>query len=77
MKEIADIAEKYDRVVFFEEGSKKGGVGEGLSEELMSRKCRAEVEIVAVDGVFVPAASVEEQFEMYGLSVQKMTEKLR
>ena len=76
MKEISEIAANYDRVVFFEEGSKNGGVGEGLAVELMNGNCRTRVEIAAVNGEFVPAASVEEQYEMYGLSVEQMTEKL-
>ncbi|MCH5203349.1 MAG: 1-deoxy-D-xylulose-5-phosphate synthase [Oscillospiraceae bacterium] len=74
--EIVGIAKKYDRVVFFEEGSKNGGVGENLAVELMGAECNTSVEIVAVNGGFVPAATVEEQFEMYGLSVGKMTERL-
>ena len=72
-----DIAGKYERVVVFEEGSKSGGVGENLVVKLMDAKRGTRAEIVAVDGEFVPAATVEEQFEMYGLSESQMTEKLR
>lgn len=74
---VIEIAGKYDRVVFFEEGSKSGGVGENLAVKLMDAECNTKVEIVAVSGEFVPAATVEEQFEMYGLSESRMTEKLR
>lgn len=76
-EEITRIVSDYDRVVFFEEGSKNGGVAEGLTVGLMSGECRTRVEIVAVNGEFVPAASVGEQFEMYGLTALQMTEKLR
>lgn len=75
-KEAVEIVEKYDRVVFFEESSKSGGIGEKLASRLMERNCGTRLEIVAVDGEFVPAATVEEQLDMYGLSAEKMTEKL-
>ena len=54
-----------------------GGVGEGLAVELMGEDCNTKVEIVAVKGGFVPAASVEEQFDMYGLSEDKMAKRLK
>ncbi len=76
-KEIIETAKKYKKVVFFEESSQNGGVGEELAVELMSEDCDTKVDIVAVKGGFVPAASVEEQFEMYGLSEDKMAERLK
>lgn len=76
-EEVCDIAMQYERVVFFEEGSVRGGVGEGLLCELCRRGFRGKAEIVGVDGEFVPAATMEEQLSMYGLDEASMCEKLR
>ena len=76
-EEVYEIAMRYERVVFFEEGSVKGGVGEGLLCELCRRGFRGKAEIVGVDGEFVPAATMEEQLSMYGLDEESMCDKLR
>lgn len=76
-EEVYKIALQYERVVFFEEGSVRGGVGEGLLCELCRRGFRGKAEIVGVDGGFVPAATMEEQLEMYGLDEASMCDKLR
>lgn len=73
---IFKIVLQYERVVFFEEGSIRGGVGEGLLCELCRRGFRGTAEIVGVDGEFVPAATMDEQLEMYGLDKRSMCEKL-
>ena len=65
------------RVVFFEEGSVRGGVGEGLLCELCRRGFRGRAETVGVDGEFVPAATMEEQLEMFGLDEASICDKLR
>lgn len=74
---IFDIISQYKRVVFFEEGSIKGGVGEGILCELCKRGFRGTAEIVGVDGEFVPAATMAEQLEMYGLDRHSMRLRLR
>ena len=75
-EKVYEIAANYERIVFFEEGSVKGGIGEGLLCELCRRGYRGKVEIIGVDGEFVPAASMEEQLEMYGFDEKLMLEKL-
>lgn len=74
--EVYEFAMKYDRIVFFEEGSVKGGVGEGFLCELCKRGYRGKSEIVGVNGEFVPAATMEEQLQMYGLDERSMRERL-
>lgn len=74
---IAEIALSYKRVVVFEEGSINGGFGEGLLCELCRRGYRGSAEIVGVDGEFVPAATMGEQLQMYGLDERSIAEKLR
>lgn len=73
---VLDIALSYRRIVFFEEGSVKGGVGEGLLCELCRRGFHGSAEIVGVDGEFVPAATMPEQLAMYGLDERSMYERL-
>lgn len=76
-EKVYEIALQYEKIVFFEEGSIKGGVGEGLLCELCRRGFRGEAEIVGVDGEFVPAATMKEQLAMFGLDERAMREKLR
>ena len=75
--EVYEIALRYKRVVFFEEGSVRGGVGEGLLCELCKLGFSGKAETVGVDGGFVPAATMAEQLAMYGLDEQSMFVKLR
>lgn len=71
-----DIAVGYDRVVFFEEGIIRGGAAEGFSAALSARGCRSRFEAVGVDNAFVPAGTVEEQLELFGLDKNGMVRKL-
>lgn len=73
---VYEITLGYERIVFFEEGSLAGGAAEGFFAELLRRGYRGKAEAVGVSGEFVPAASQEEQFEMYGLDCAHMKEKL-
>lgn len=73
---IYEIALGYEKIVFFEESSLQGGVAEGFFAELLKRGYRGKAEAVGVSGEFVPAASQDEQLEMYGLDIGSMKEKL-
>lgn len=75
-EEVYEIALQYEKVVVFEESSVKGGVGEGILCGLCGRGFRGAAEIVGVDGEFVPAGTMEEQLEMYGLDVPSMCRRL-
>ncbi len=74
---IFGIALGYKKIVFFEEGSVRGGAAEGFLAELAWRGYRGRAECVGVADGFVPAATVEEQLAMYGLNEECMTEILR
>ncbi len=74
---IFNIALGYEKVVFFEEGSIRGGAAEGFLAELARRGFRGRAECAGVADGFVPAAAVDEQLAMYGLDVDGMTELLR
>lgn len=73
---VYEIALGYEKIVFFEEGSLFGGAAEGFFAELLRRGYRGKAESVGVSGEFVPAASWQEQLEMYGLDYAHIKEKL-
>ncbi len=72
--EVARIASKYKKVIFFEEGIRNGGIAEHLLAKL--KGFTGEYHIVAIDG-FVKQASVESQLDSVGLSTEKMAEFIR
>ncbi|MGN0649073.1 MAG: 1-deoxy-D-xylulose-5-phosphate synthase [Oscillospiraceae bacterium] len=76
-EKAAEIALPYERVVVFEEGSLKGGIGEALAVKLAQSGFRGRLELVGTDGEFVEAATVTEQLEMFGLDKKSMTDRLR
>lgn len=76
-REIFDIAFGYDKVVFFEEGSIRGGAAEGFLAELARRGYRGTAQSVGVSDGFVPAATVDEQLAMYGLDAEGMALRLK
>lgn len=71
-----EIAMVYRRVVFFEEGSLCGGAAEGFGAALCERKFRGAFEAVGVRGQFVPAATTQQQLEMFGLDRRSMAQRL-
>ncbi len=62
------VALTYFRVIFFEEGSRHGGVGEMFGEMLAENNFARTYELHAIDR-FVPACSVEEGLHLVGLDV--------
>lgn len=67
---------EYDRIVFFEEGILCGGIAEQFGAALLERGYRGDFEAVGADGKFVPAGTVQQQLEMFGLDRASMTERL-
>lgn len=74
--EVYDIAVGYERIVFFEESSLRGGIAEGFAAELLRRGYHGQYEMVGVDGEFIQQASVEQQLAMYGLDEASIISKL-
>lgn len=75
-KDIVTISKNYDRVFFFEEGMKSGGIGEKLMVELYSSGFKGDYEIVAVDGEFVRAADYETQLSEYGFDRESIIKRV-
>lgn len=76
-RKTVEIAMQYERVVVFEESSLRGGVGETLAAMLAQAGFRGSIELVGADGVFIEAATVAEQLEMFGLDKKGMLQKLK
>lgn len=66
----------YKRVVFFEEGILQGGIGERFGAPLLEMGYSGGFEIVGVDGQFVPAGTVAQQLELFGLDRASMAARL-
>ena len=60
------VAMSYFRVLFFEEGSRHGGVGELFGNMLAENNFARSYEIYAIDR-FIPACTVQEGLELVGL----------
>ncbi len=75
--ELIDIAYRYKRVVFFEESSKCGGIGEKLLSELAQRDFKGKCELYAVYSEFVKHSDVDAQLKKYRLDMQSMKEIIR
>lgn len=72
---LAQVAD-CDKVFFFEEGMKKGGIGEEFAASLLEIGYKGSCRVIAVDGEFVAHASVAKQLEKYSLSADKMIETI-
>lgn len=75
-----EIMRGYEKILFFEEGMKSGGVGEKIMGELYSRGFSGKFTITAVDEEFVPAAETESQLRHWKLdrnSIKQMVENER
>lgn len=66
----------YKRVVFFEEGILQGGIGERFGAALLEMGYSGGFEVIGVDGQFVPAGTVAQQLELFGLDRASMAARL-
>lgn len=73
---IARMAEKYGQLLVMEDGVLAGGVGEGVLAVLQARNLQAEVELAAFPDEFIPQGKPEQLFERYGLTAEKLTERV-
>lgn len=67
--EMLDIMRKYKKVYVFEECSKSGSIGQKIRSELPFADC------TAIDG-FVPGMPACEALDLYGLTAEKICEKI-
>lgn len=67
--ECVHIARRYSHVLFFEEGSRRGGIGEHMGARLMGERFSGDFRVFAVDE-FLPACSTEEGLHHVGLDTE-------
>ena len=66
------IAEKYDKVLFFEEGIRSGGIAEKFSAALTERQWKGNFKITAVSDSFVKYGDMEKQLSDFRLDAEGM-----
>lgn len=64
---VYEIISSFDRVFFYEETEKSGGIGETVAEELMCRGYKGKFSLYAIENKFVKAATVRAALEANGL----------
>lgn len=74
-REVIALASQYQRVIFFEEGYKTGGIAQQFGSKLMENRYRGRYDIHAIRG-FVPTCSVEEGLRYCRLDVDSMVRVL-
>ena len=71
--EVIKICKKYKYIVFFEESSKKNGIGEYLLVKFYESGFRGKMKIKAIDG-FVPHAPIDDSIKRFGLDISSITD---
>ena len=71
-----EIAKKYDKVYFFEEGIRCGGIGEKMMCSLYSCGFKGKYHLTSVDNEFVKTADMESQIKKYGLDRESIVFKV-
>ncbi len=75
-EKIIDIAMQYNKIFFFEEGEKNGGIAELLSSKLSEKGFKGSYVAVCTEG-FIKAASVNALLTKSGLDSNSMIETVR
>ncbi len=74
--EIIEIILQYDRIYFFEEGIKSGGIGQKIMCRAYEKGFRGAFDITAIDDEFVKAADVDNQIIKYGLDRKSVSDRI-
>ncbi len=73
-QEVIDVIKNYKNVYFFEEGIRSGGIAEHVGGRLLEQGYKGEYKIYAIDGEFVPAATITSSLRKYKLDSKLMIE---
>lgn len=74
--EIIDMILQYNKIYFFEEGIKNGGIGQKIMCRAYEKGFRGVFDITAIDDEFVKAADVENQIIKYGLDRKSVSDRI-
>lgn len=75
-EDAIDLMEKTEKVFFFEEGIRSGGIGERTALRLLERGYKGAFSLTAVNDRFVSQASVDELLHDYGLDTDGIVSKV-
>ena len=67
---------KFRKIFFFEEGIRRGGIGEHIISDLIELGFDGKWSLTAIDNSFVPQSRVYSALESLGLDYKSMTEKI-
>lgn len=70
VEKSVEIAENYDKIVFFEEGIQSGGIAEKFASELMKSGWKGKFVVKAVDNSFVSYSEAEKQLSKFQLDTE-------
>jgi len=74
--EVIEKAKEYGKIYIYEEGIRQGGIGEHIISRLSDVNYSGSVKLIAIDGEFVPAATVESSYKKYHFDVESIIKKL-
>ena len=69
---LVDELMSYDKIFFYEEGVRAGGVAEAIGARLAESGFKGEYRIFAIDDGFVPHMSTDSAFARYGFDVDSI-----
>lgn len=75
-EKAVELAAKAEKIFFFEEGVRSGGIGEKLAATLLQKGYKGDYSLTAIEDCFVSQASIASLMDKYGLSSQKIAEKV-
>lgn len=76
-KSIVSALKDFDRVFFFEEGIRKGGIGEQIGSLISENGLKCRYKNTAVDAEFVSSASVNSQINKYKLDQESIIKTVK
>ena len=68
---------KFEKVYFFEEGIKRGGIGELLGSMLNEKKIKTDYKIFFIFNTFVKSAKVADSLKKYHLDSESMVKIIK
>ena len=71
---MIDILKNYNKIYFFEEGIRSGGIAEHIASRLLEQNYGGSYSIFAIDDEFVPASSISSALKKYKLDTESMIE---
>ncbi len=71
------IFEKYNHIVTVEDGSKIGGLGSVVGDYAFAKAYKGKLTVLGIPDAFIEHATVEEQYEEAGISVNAITRFLK